>query len=104
MTIILECNSVSLKSCIPIPDFSAEHQQKTENWFSNGNKLDFSTKIFNKNNNAMHLVSFSAVSSLILLNDRVLISLPELNWISDRKSRDVLVEPAFSVPVFYVSC
>ena len=62
MTEILECNSISLKSCTHIPDFSAEHQWKTENnWVANANELGFSTKRFNKNNITMPQVSFWAV-------------------------------------------
>ncbi len=53
----LECNSISLKSCTPIPDFSAEHQLKTENWIKNVTELDFSTKLFNKINITMPQVS-----------------------------------------------
>jgi hypothetical protein len=58
MTKISGCNSISLKSCTPITDFSAEHQIKTENWITNGIELAFSTKLFNKINITMRQVSF----------------------------------------------
>ena len=65
MTEISECNSISLKSCTSIPVFSATHQWKKENWFTDGIELGFLTKLFNRNNITKPPVSFSAV----LFND-----------------------------------
>ena len=45
------------KDCIPIPEFSADHQEKTEIRLTNGNELGFPTKLFNKNNLSMPQVS-----------------------------------------------
>jgi hypothetical protein len=58
MTENLESNLKSLKSCTPIPDFSAENKKKAEHWITNGIELGFSTKLFNKNNMSTPQVSF----------------------------------------------
>ncbi len=59
-----------IKSCTPIPDFfgrasakdrEMEYQwkhQKTEKWFTNGDELGFSKKLFKKNNINMPQLSF----------------------------------------------
>ena len=40
-----EQNSISLMSCTPFPDFSAQRLWKFGNWFPYGNELMFSTKL-----------------------------------------------------------
>ena len=103
MAEISEFNSISLKSCTPIPVFSATHQWKKENWFTDGIELGFSTKRFNKNNITKPPVSFWALlfHNLFHYLYFYFLSWTEYligNWKNQHQALDL------SVPSTYTSC